>query len=121
MLDITIVNYLLNELKYSIECFKKKNPKLDVTEIVYAQVILEEYVKVADTTEYEEICKVTRPPRSIPSGQIGPSKAMKQYAEMEELKNDMRIDRVIAIGKELDKNQDVPYFNLPTDMLCHCD
>ncbi len=59
---------------------------------------------------YEDLCKMTRPPRITPTGHLGPVYSMVRYAEEEDNKRAREVDNVIQYGKELDKNKDKPFF-----------
>jgi hypothetical protein len=108
MSDIIILKYLLSELKYSID--QLRDNKVSINKVSDAFNVLETYIKMADNVDYDDICRTSRPPRII---DIGPSVAMKKYVEMENIKKTIRMNSVISIGKELDKNKDVPYFEIP--------
>jgi hypothetical protein len=59
---------------------------------------------------YEELCKLTRPPRTTEKGYLGPTPLMVRYAEDQDNKRARRVDIVIQYGKDMDKNKDKPYF-----------
>jgi hypothetical protein len=126
-MDETLVS-LFESLCYRIEELKIKNPGLEMDEVergailiqsyldgfkVYAVEVPKEPIDIAPLLpdmSYEELCKITRPPRITEKGHIGPSREMIRYAEAQDNKRARRVDVVIKIGKEMEKNKDKPYF-----------
>lgn len=76
----------------------------------YAVELPKEPSDIAPDMSYEELCKITRPPRITEKGHLGPSREMIRYAEEQDNKRARRVDVVIKIGKEIEKNKDKPYF-----------
>ena len=56
--------------------------------------------------------RFTLTPTSRAKKVAGPTFAMRRYAEQEEKKLMDRIDQTIQMGKELDANQEKPYFTI---------
>jgi hypothetical protein len=119
---------LFEALCYRIEELKLKNPLLDMEEVECGAILIQSYLdgfktysvevpsEPNDTSpplpemSYEELCKLTRPPRITEKGHIGPSPLMVRYAEQQDNKRARRVDIVIQYGKEMDKNKDKTYF-----------
>lgn len=120
-MDQTLVD-LFQALSYRIEELKAKNPDLDMEDVQRGAILIQSYLDGFKTytldpespplreITYEEICKITRPPRTIPEGHLGPSIQMSKYAEALDNKRARRVDIVIKYGKDLEKNKDKPYF-----------
>ena len=126
-MDETLVS-LFEALCYRIEELKLKNPALDMEEVERGAILIQSYLDGFKTyavelpkepsdissplpdISYEELCKLTRPPRITEKGHLGPSSEMIRYAEAQDNKRARRVDVVIKIGKDLEKNKDKPYF-----------
>jgi hypothetical protein len=124
-MDETLTS-LFEALCYRIEELKLKNPELDMEEVERGSILIQSYLdgfktysieEPLQTTSpplpemsYEELCKLTRPPRITEKGHIGPTARMSQYAEAEDNKRARRVDVVIKYAKELDKDKDKPFF-----------
>jgi hypothetical protein len=124
-MDQTLTS-LFEALCYRIEELKMKNPELDMEDVERGAILIQSYLDgfktytVEESKEapsptlpemsYEELCKLTRPPRITEKGHIGPTVRMSQYAEAEDNKRARRVDVVIKYAKELDKEKDKPFF-----------
>lgn len=125
-----ILVLLLNNLSETIRECQEKNPSIDMTDInqkvfliecyldgfkTYALPEVPEVPQVPEVPEvpemsFEELCKLTRPPRITPKGHIGPAHAMIRFADNQDLVDARRVDRVIKMGKEMDLRKNIPYF-----------
>lgn len=113
---------LFDELCLRIEELQKKNPEVNTDTLMRSCVMIQSYIDGFSKEEepkeapqslpdisYEQLCKLTRPPRITPRGHLGPAYTMTRYAEEEENKRARIVDDVIRQGKELDKNKK-PFF-----------
>lgn len=121
-MDETLTS-LFESLCYRIEELKLKNPTLEMEEVERGAILIQSYLDGFKTyaieapkspalpdMSYEELCKLTRPPRITEKGHIGPTPLMIKYAEEQDNKRARRVDIVIQYGKEMDKNKDKPFF-----------
>jgi hypothetical protein len=124
-MDETLTS-LFEALCYRIEELKLKNPDLNMEDVERGAILIQSYLDgfktytIEESKEstsptlpemsYEELCKLTRPPRITEKGHIGPTTRMSQYAEAEDNKRARRVDVIIKYAKELDKNKDKPFF-----------
>lgn len=124
-MDETLTS-LFEALCYRIEELKLKNPELDMEEVERGAILIQSYLDGFKTyaievspqstspplpdMSYEELCKLTRPPRITEKGHMGPTPQMARYAEAEDNKRARRVDIVIQYGRDLDKNKHKPFF-----------
>jgi hypothetical protein len=121
-MDDTLV-ILFGELCRRIEECQEKNPALDLDDLMRSCLLIQSYLdgfkKEAVSEEkpvmlspimYEEISILTRPPRVIPKGHVGPSQYMARYAEEHDNINAKLVDNIIQYGKDLENNKNVPFF-----------
>lgn len=124
-MDETLTS-LFEALCYRIEELKLKNPSLDMEDVERGAILIQSYLDGFKTytieepvqsvspslpeMSYEELCKLTRPPRITEKGHMGPTSLMARYAENEDNKRARRVDIVIQYGKNMDKNKDKPFF-----------
>lgn len=122
-----ILETLFGELCKRIEECQEKNPTIDMSDVTRGSILIQSYIdgfnnkplpkeepvdnlpRLLDMS-YEELCKLTRPPRVTPKGHVGPLHSMVRYAEEEDNKRARIVDDVIRHGKQLDKNKDKPFF-----------
>jgi hypothetical protein len=119
-----ILGTLFDELCQRIKDCKEKNPLIDMDDIERSCILIQSYINKPLSVEeepkedppslpdmsYEELCKLTRPPRITPKGHLGPAYTMVRYAEKEDTRRARMVDDVIRHGKQLDKNKDKPFF-----------
>lgn len=124
-MDETLTN-LFELLCYRIEELKSKNPDLDMEDVDRSAILIQSYLDGFKTytidppkeniplslpeMSYEELCKLTRPPRITEKGHVGPSHLMAKYAEDQDNKRARRVDVLIQYGKEIDKKKNKPFF-----------
>jgi|Laugrespbdmm15sd_2_1035082.scaffolds.fasta_scaffold31169_2 hypothetical protein len=124
-MDETLTS-LFEALCYRINELKAKNPTLDMEEVERGAILIQSYLDGFKTyaieepiqsvspalpdMSYEELCKLTRPPRITEKGSVGPAHHMVRYAEEQDNRRARRVDIVIQYGKYMDKNKDKPYF-----------
>lgn len=124
-MDETLTS-LFEALCYRIEELKAKNPSLDMEDVERGAILIQSYLDGFKTytsdppkenasptlpnMSYEELCKLTRPPRTTEKGYLGPTPLMVRYAEDQDNKRARRVDVVIKIGKDMEKNKDKSYF-----------
>lgn len=124
-MDDTLTS-LFEALCYRIEELKAKNPSLDMADVERGAILIQSYLDGFKTylidspkentsselpdMSYEELCKLTRPPRITEKGHMGPTPLMARYAENEDNRRARRVDIVIQYGKNMDKNKDKPFF-----------
>lgn len=125
-MDQTLVS-LFEALCSRIDELKKQNPSLDMEDVERGAILIQSYLdgfKIYTPKEpviqpppplqqmsYEDICKLTRPPRTTPEGHAGPSYLMAKYADSEDNRRARQVDAIIQYGKELDKNKNKPFFS----------
>ena len=123
-----VLETLFGELCKRIEECQEKNLTIDMTDITRCSILIQYYIDGFNNNplpkepypsrenhplpdmSYEELCKLTRPPRITPTGHIGPVSSMSRYAEGEDNKRAREVDTIIQYGKELEKNKDKPFF-----------
>ena len=93
-----VLETLFGELSMRIEECQEKNPTIDMSEITRGILLIQSYIDGFNTKplekqeqvdtlpqlldmSYEELCKLTRPPRLTPKGHLGPVYSMCRYAE----------------------------------------
>ena len=124
-MDETLTN-LFEVLCSRIEELRLKNPSLDMEEVDRISILIQSYLdgfkiftevpeqKDAVThlpeLSFEELCKLTRPPRNTPKGSIGPSQRMVLYAEKKDTMRAKRVDRVIKMAKDIEARKHIPFF-----------
>ena len=125
-MDQTLVS-LFEALCSRIDELKKRNPDLDIEDVERGVILIQSYLdgfKIYTPKEpviqqpppvqqmsYEDICKLTRPPRITPEGHAGPSYLMARYADSEDNRRARQVDALIKYGKELEKNKNKPFFS----------
>lgn len=121
-----ILTSLFESLCYRIQELKANNPTLDMEEVERGAILIQSYLdgfktctidppkentpSILPEMSYEEICKLTRPPRITERGHIGPTRLMAIHAEEQDNKRARRVDIVIQYGKDMDKKKDKPFF-----------
>lgn len=123
-----VLETLFGELSMRIEKCQEKNPDIDMSDIIRYTILIKSYIdgfnnkplqNELDTSRdnhslpylsYEELCKLTRPPRVTPKGHLGPAYSMVHYAEDSDNRRARIVDDVIRDAKELEKNKDKPFF-----------
>jgi hypothetical protein len=124
-MDDTLAS-LFESLCYRIEELKIKYPDIDMEDVDRSAILINSYldgfkkysIEVPEEPvevqmpemSYEDLCKLTRPPRITEKGHIGPSRTMVQYAEEQDNKRARRVDLIIKIGKDIEKNKHKPFF-----------
>ena len=127
-----ILETLFGELCQRIKDCREKNPLIDIDDIERSSILIQSYIDGLNNKplpleeelkeqpkehppslpdmSYEELCKLTRPPRVTPRGHLGPAYTMIRYAEERDNRHARRVDEVIQKGKDLDKNRNKPFF-----------
>jgi len=121
-----ILETLFGELCQRIKDCQEKNPLIDMDDIERSCILIQSYMDGLNKKpleeppkedppslpdmSFEELCKLTRPPRVTPKGHLGPAYTMIHYAEERDNRHARRVDEVIRKGKELDKNRHKPFF-----------
>ena len=124
MADSNILINLFNDLKKKIYGLASKNVMMDSRGIKQMQDVVtscntmdsyidshtqkDEYVIPIGVTYDQPYFTLTPRPR----GSAGPSASMQRYAAHQDQKQLERIDRTIQMGRNLDANQDKPYFTI---------
>jgi len=123
-----VLEVLFGELSKRIQECQDNNPTIDMSDITRSSILIQSYIdgfnnkpfpvnkeakplQQLPNISYEEICKLTRPPRITPKGHVGPVISMSRYAEEEDNKRAREVDTIILYGKELDNNKDKPFFS----------
>jgi hypothetical protein len=116
-----ILGTLFDKLCLSIKDCHERNPSIDMNDIMRTSVLIQSYIdglnKPLDKDDpqsfpdmsYEELCKLTRPPRRTPKGYLGPTHSMSHFAEEEDNKRARKVDAIIRYGKNIEKNTK-PFF-----------
>jgi len=108
-----ILEILFGELCQRIKECREKNPLVDMAHIEHICVLIQSYIppheKPKQDISYEDLSKITRTPRMIPKGHLGPSYSMIRYAEEEDNKRARRVDYIIQYVKKLQENKR-PFF-----------
>lgn len=123
-----VLEVMFGELSKRIQECQEKNPTIDMSNITRSSILIQSYIDgfnnkpffieeepkdpppQLSNMSYEELCKLTRPPRITPKGHLGPVTSMCCYAEEEDNKRAREVDIIIQYGKELEKNKDKPFF-----------
>lgn len=118
-----ILGTLFDELSRRIKDCQEKNPLVDMDDVARSCLLIQSYIDgfnnkpfpvdgtpLLPNMSYEELCKLTRPPRITPKGHLGPAYSMIHYAEDNDNRRARRVDQIIQKGKELEKNKDKPFF-----------
>jgi hypothetical protein len=117
-----VLETLFGELCQRIKDCREKNPLIDMCDIERSCLLIQSYIdgltdkplpvekepSSLPNMSYEELCKLTRPPRVTPRHHIGPTYSMSRYAEEKDNRRARRVDDVIRMGKQLDKHK--PFF-----------
>lgn len=123
-----ILETLFGELCQRIKDCREKNPLIDMDDIERSCILIQSYIdgltnkplpleeepKAPPSSlphmSFEELCKLTRPPRVTPRGHLGPAYTMIHYAEETDNRQARIVDEIIQKGKDLDKNRTKPFF-----------
>jgi hypothetical protein len=126
MAESHILITLFHDLKAKIHDLNSKSAMMDVSgiegmkEVVKSCDVIDRYIDSFVLKE-QHIINVgltydspifTLSPASRTKKIAGPTAAMRRYAQQEEQKLMDRIDQTIQMGKQLDANQDKPYFTI---------
>jgi hypothetical protein len=126
MAESHILITLFHDLKAKIHELNSKKPMMDASgiegmkEVIKCCDSMDRYI---DSFAFKEEHRInigltydaphfTLSPASRTKKIAGPTAAMRRYAEKEEQKLMDRIDQTIQMGKQLDANQDKPYFTI---------
>jgi hypothetical protein len=126
MAESHILITLFHDLKAKIHDLNSKSVMMDVSgiegmkEIVKSCGVMDSYIESFAFKEEHRInmgltyhtSHFTLSPASRTKKIAGPTAAMRRYAQQEEQKLMDRIDQTIQMGKQLDANQDKPYFTI---------
>jgi len=126
MAEPHILITLFHDLKAKIHDLNSKSAMMDVSgiegmkEIVNSCDVIDRYIESFAFKEEHRINigltydspHFTLSPASRTKKVAGPTAAMRRYAQQEEQKLMDRIDQTIQMGKQLDANQDKPYFSI---------
>ena len=126
MAEPHILITLFHDLKAKIHELNSKNAMMDVygiegmKEVVKSCDVIDRYIESFAFKEEHRISigltydspHYTLSPASRTKKIAGPTAAMRRYAEKEEQKVMDRINQTIQMGKQLDANQEKPYFTI---------